>query len=163
VSTGQAPAQGLEFAVFFRSSYPILIRVLSAGADDVEDAAQEAFIQAHLNWSKVSLYEDPMGWVRLVAARRLMDRDRGRARGARAVVRLDKSEEDGQPASTLDLANQVRALPPRQRMAVALFYFWDLPEREVAETMGVSLGTVKATLSDARRSLRMQLENDNVD
>jgi DNA-directed RNA polymerase specialized sigma24 family protein len=80
----------------------------------------------------------------------------------RAAVRkwLPGSEDFEGIPPTQDLAAQVRALPPRQRIATALFYFWDPPEREVAKTMGLSMGT---PLFNVRRCLRLQLENDNAD
>ncbi len=47
-------------------------------------------------------------------------------------------------------------LPDRQREAVVLRYFEQLPLADVAESMGCALGTVKATLAHALRSLRKQ-------
>jgi RNA polymerase sigma-70 factor (sigma-E family) len=52
-----------------------------------------------------------------------------------------------------DLLAAVRALPPRQRAAVVLFYYADLPESEVASTLGCSVGTVKSQLAKARAAL----------
>ena len=52
---------------------------------------------------------------------------------------------------------EVRALPPRQRAAVALYYLEDLPLVEVAEVLECSVGTVKGQLFDARRSLANKL------
>lgn len=46
-------------------------------------------------------------------------------------------------------------------MAVALFYLCDLSLSDVATTMGISLGAAKATLSGARKALRLYLENDD--
>ena len=59
--------------------------------------------------------------------------------------------------SDLDLLEAVRALPPRQRAAVALFYYADLPESEVASTLGCSIGTVKSQLAKARATLARRL------
>ena len=158
----RAPDSATGFEQFFRSSYPTLFRSLSVAADDVEDALQDAFVQAHLNWSRVSRYDNPAAWVRMVAIRRLLNRDRGRSRSAGAVARLSSPAETYAhgAAPVSDLANQVRELPPRQRMATALFYFWDLPVSEVAAAMSISPGAVTATLVAARKTLRLQLETD---
>jgi RNA polymerase sigma factor (sigma-70 family) len=44
-------------------------------------------------------------------------------------------------------------LPPRQREALVLRYFLDLPDAEIAAVMGVRAGTVKSTTSRAIASL----------
>jgi RNA polymerase sigma-70 factor (ECF subfamily) len=154
-----------SFEVFFRANYGTLVRLLSAAADDAEDAVQDAFLQAHIHWLKVARYEDPRAWVRLVAVRKLLNRQRGRSRGSRAVERLRASAASGdwsvELPSTSALVAEVRRLPPRQRMAVALFYLCDLPLSDVATTMGISLGAVKATLAVSRKTLRLYLENDD--
>jgi RNA polymerase sigma-70 factor (ECF subfamily) len=54
----------------------------------------------------------------------------------------------------------VRALPPEQRAAVALFYFEDLSIADTAIALDVPAGTVKTRLMHARRKLRNALEGD---
>jgi len=51
----------------------------------------------------------------------------------------------------------VAGLAGRQRLAVELYYYLDLPVVEIAEVMGCSVGTVKSTLADSRRLLRTKL------
>jgi RNA polymerase sigma-70 factor (ECF subfamily) len=153
-----------DFEEFFRTTYPSLVRLLSVAGEDPEDAVQEAFVQAHLHWPKISTYDDPGAWVRLVAFRRLLNRQRGRSRLQQAEARLGSSAplaDSTTAPPTFDLAEEVRRLPAQQRAAVALFYFADLSTKEVAQTMDVSLGTVKASLFAARRTLRMHLEDDD--
>ena len=62
-----------QFDTFFRSEYPRLLRVLSSADLSADDALQEAFAKAALLWDRVSGYEDPAGWVRHVAVRRMLD------------------------------------------------------------------------------------------
>ena len=63
-------------------------------------------------------------------------------------------------STDLDTIHAVRALPPRQRAAVVLFYFADLPETEVAATLGCSVGTVKSQLAKARAALARGLGDE---
>jgi RNA polymerase sigma-70 factor (ECF subfamily) len=58
----------------------------------------------------------------------------------------------------LDLRFAVSQLATRQRLAVELRYYLGLPVAEVAEVMGISEGTAKSTLADARARLRERLE-----
>ena len=45
----------------------------------------------------------------------------------------------------------VRRLPTRQREVVTLRYFLDLGEDEIAQTLGINVGTVKSQLAKARQ------------
>lgn len=56
------------------------------------------------------------------------------------------------------LQRAVGRLSERQRLAVDLVYYVDLPLAEAAQVMGCSEGTVKSTLYDARQRLRTLLE-----
>ena len=51
----------------------------------------------------------------------------------------------------------IAALPVRRRAVVVLRYYDDLPEARIAEVLGISLGTVKSTLSRAQEQLRVEL------
>ena len=58
----------------------------------------------------------------------------------------------------LDLDAALNQLGERQRAAVVLRYFADLPLAEIAAVMGCATGTVKATLHQALDRLRIELE-----
>ena len=58
------------------------------------------------------------------------------------------------------LAAAIRALPPEQRAAIALFHFEELSVAETAVALDVPAGTVKTRLMHARRKLRAVLEGD---
>jgi RNA polymerase sigma-70 factor (ECF subfamily) len=64
------------------------------------------------------------------------------------------------PAATgvVDLGDELRALPERQRLAVFLHYYADLPYEEVARLLDVAPGTVAASLNAARKTLRHRIE-----
>ena len=146
----------------FRRHYPRLVRSLGAGADGAEEAVQEAFVEAHLRWRKVSRLDDPVGWIRRVAIRRILNEHRSIERRGRAVARLSAvPHTTSQPeVATDELADAIRQLPVRQRMALVLHHLDALSVREVAAAMDVSEGTVKSQLHDARANLRDLLEDD---
>jgi RNA polymerase sigma-70 factor (ECF subfamily) len=62
------------------------------------------------------------------------------------------------PTDASDLREQLRALPERQRLAVFLHYYADLPYHEVARLLDVAAGTVAASLNAARKPLQHQIE-----
>jgi RNA polymerase sigma-70 factor, ECF subfamily len=57
-----------------------------------------------------------------------------------------------------DLRARLAALPERQRLVVFLRYFADLGYSEIAQMLGIEVGTVSATLHAAHTALRAELE-----
>ena len=62
----------------------------------------------------------------------------------------------------LTLAAAVRGLPPQRRLAIFLRYFADLSYADIGEVLGVSEGTVAATLSQAHQQLAGELSKNEV-
>lgn len=125
------------------------------GSTDRDDVVQEALARA---WRKRATFDPRRGtprvWLLAIVAdraRRLRTRRRAQRLGGEAVVQ----PTDG---SRIDVERAIATLPPRMRFAVDCFYFVDLSIAETAELMGVSEGTVKSTLADARDRLRVLLE-----
>ena len=149
------------FDDWYRGEHPRVlgaITALSGDADLAADVTDEAFTRALAAWPRVERMASPAGWTHRVALNALRRRHRrrgterralssasGRAGGA-ATVHLDATRDP-------EVWNAVRALPEKQRFAIVLRYVADLSEATIAETMGVSRGTVASNLSDARRSL----------
>ena len=159
---GRRTDDDAEFEALFRRSYAPLWRALSLISGDREmaaDAVQDAFVQAHRHWPKISTYDNPAGWLRRVALHRLSNGRRGKGRQRAAARRLaaERPGPDGSIGFDVDVAAAVAALPLQQRTAVALFYVADIQIADVAEAMGISSGTVKSHLHDARVNLEGRL------
>jgi RNA polymerase sigma factor (sigma-70 family) len=69
----------------------------------------------------------------------------------------------GGPEERMVLWPHVTSLPPRQRAVVVLRYYEGLSEREIAETLECSTGTVKSTAHHALKALRAALGPDETD
>ncbi|MEO6885870.1 MAG: sigma-70 family RNA polymerase sigma factor [Jatrophihabitantaceae bacterium] len=123
---------------------------------DRDDVLQEALSGA---WRKFGQYDQARGSLRNWLLAIVADQARKAHRRSHSHRELLDTPVWQQPAE-LDLERAVRALAPRQRLAVALHYFLDLPVAEVAAVMGCAEGTVKATLSQARDRLRDALGED---
>lgn len=133
-----------------------LLATRLVGPDRREDLMQEALETA---WRRFSTYDETRGvprtWLLVVVA----DRCRKARRATRLTWALtDQAQQAPDLDTMLDVGRAVARLPPRQRLAVELFYVLDLPTADVAAVMGCTVGTVSSTLSDARRSLRASLE-----
>jgi RNA polymerase sigma-70 factor (ECF subfamily) len=67
-------------------------------------------------------------------------------------------EEAVAPTELRELAPSLARLPERQRVVVFLRYYADLGYRQIAEVLGVQVGTVSAALAAAHKSVRTSLE-----
>ena len=144
----------------FRAEYVKLVRALTlacGNADDAADAVQDAFVQAERHWRRVSTYDQPGAWLRRVAVNRLANRRRGDRRRQAFLDRTVAHPIDND-VPDVDLQAALDALPRGQRLVVGLHYLADLPVEEVAEAMGISPGTVKSQLYDARNALARRQE-----
>ena len=147
----------------FEDHYDRLVRALTILAGDREvaaDAVQEAFARLVRGWDYLATYQDPTGWVRRVALNQIRDSRKSFLRQAKYFAQFGQQEPTTDELSAEDplLWAKVRALPLKQRTAVALHFVGDFTAREVAQTMRVSEGTVDQHLHRALETLRDTLE-----
>lgn len=135
-------------------------------ADRAEDALQQALVDV---WRDLPDLRDPErfdAWTyRLVC--RASYREAGRARRLTGWVREISAADGpvgGDPSSSLcnrdELERSFRRLTPEHRAVLVLHYFVGLPVTEVAETLGIPVGTAGSRLHYAVRSLRAAYEAD---
>jgi len=145
-----------DFTGLFVGHYQQLLRLAVLFLGDVpaaEDVVQEAFIRVH-GALRSRRIEDPVAYLRQTVVnlsrsdlrRRLV----ARKHALKAVPNASSAEDDAHSALTRhEVIRALRSIPARQREAVVLRYWADLPEGEVARLMGVSVGTVKGYTSRA--------------
>ncbi|MFZ4516983.1 MAG: SigE family RNA polymerase sigma factor [Microthrixaceae bacterium] len=121
-----------------------------------EDLAAEALSRAYARWPKVRVHPNPDAWLLRVLGNLAIDHVRRQRRTAPPEVRPAGSTADD-AVLRVDLARAMKRLSHRQQEVVVLRYLVDLPEAEVAESLGMTTGSVKTHLSRATRRLRDQL------
>jgi RNA polymerase sigma factor (sigma-70 family) len=152
-----------EFAPLYDEHHERLYRLallLCRGRTHVaEDAVAETFISVYRVWSTGGV--DDFG---AYSRRALVNHITGRARREQVAARyLAKQPRDGairgadderivENAATFELLGQ---LPPKQRAAIVLRFYEDLPYEQIATELGVSVGTVKAQVSTGLQRLRL--------
>jgi RNA polymerase sigma-70 factor (ECF subfamily) len=149
------------FEAFFAEQYESVVRGLSVAFRDpllAEEAAQEAFTRAYTRWERVSGMERPAGWVYVVAVR-VARRRRRDLFAAPPVVDPDVATE---VVDRITMQAAIERLPDRQRIALVLRHYGDLPLDEIANAMGCAVGTVKSTLYAAHTRLHVELEDDEI-
>jgi len=161
-----------------RSVYGLCLRLL-ADPEEARDAAQEAFARAYAALPGFDPSQPFAPWVLRIARNHCLDVLRRRI-PSRARVELD-AEPDGGGAIDLPdpqaargddaleaaqardaLGTAVAALPANYREVVHLFHVEQLSYKEIAETMGIPIGTVMTWLHRARSKLRQALEDKEV-
>ena len=133
-----------------------------------EEVVQDTFTRA---WRNARRFDSARGsartWLYAIARNAVIDKERRRrVRPALATRPLEERADAEEPIEQSLRRWQVRAalaeLKPEHREVLALAYFQGLTLREVAEQIGVPLGTVKRRASYALRALRLRLEEDGV-
>ena len=126
------------------------LATVTGSYESAHDVVQEAFARAIVQ-RRLFRGEAPLGaWVWRIALRVALDE---RTRSTRAP--LDEVLDAGlvEPARDPELAEALRALPPRRRLIFFLRYFSDLTYEEIAAACGISEGTVAAALAQARAAV----------
>jgi RNA polymerase sigma-70 factor (ECF subfamily) len=153
-----------DFSGFFREELSGVVRTVSVIVRDrgrAEEIAQDAFVELYSRWQKISTYQRPDAWVRRVAIR--MAIRAARREHIRGALERQAAAPIEPHAPDPDILAAVRALPPGQRAAVALFYLEDRPIAEVAHLLGCSSSTAKVHLHRARRRLAEMLGTEASD
>lgn len=144
------------FDELFRRAVRLARRIVGDSAS-AEDIAAEAMARAYARWPQIHALPWRDGWVLRVTTNLAIDTARIRSRPWKSQI--IESHADGADAVAVQLAllAALRALPRRQREAIGLRYLADFGEAEVAETLGVSAGTVKTHLHRGVATLRRRL------
>ena len=147
-----------EIEALYRGRFDAFIRTATAICGDPDtglDAVQEAFASAVRSRSTFRRDGTLEAWLWSI----IVNEARSRARRRDPVPGMRTApSEDGCGAETDALRAALAALPERQRLAAFLRYYADLDYAGIAAVLGISPGTVGATLNAAHAALRQRLE-----
>ena len=150
-----------DFDAYARARWPRLVRtavLLGATPTEAEDVAQEALTQVLVKWERVSAVEDRDAYVHRMLVNRFASMRRRRWWGERPTEHLPEPPDPAaEPMAAVDdadvLGRAVAALPEAQRAVVVLRWYAHLTEAQIAEALGVPVGTVKSRTSRALAAL----------
>jgi RNA polymerase sigma factor (sigma-70 family) len=156
----QAGADLEEIEVIYRRDLATLQRLATAIVGSRErgcDAVQDAFARAVYRRAEFRSEGSLEGWLRRIVVTTARD---AASRSPTEPFVEDEQRADSAQSETAGraaLLGAIRRLPERQRLVLFLRYYADLDYAAIADALEISAGTVGATLSQARESLRRVL------
>lgn len=157
-------AESTDFADVFAAHHAEALRLaylLTGDRHRAEDIVSEAFVKVFRRWGAAGI-EQPRAYIRRAVVNESNSRFRRLALERREAAKQSGDDRGGRTADE-QLADQdlvfaaLRRLPERQRTALVLRFYQDLSERDIAEAMDVSQGTVKSSISRGLDRLRAEL------
>ncbi|WP_055480944.1 SigE family RNA polymerase sigma factor [Sphaerimonospora mesophila] len=150
-----------EFRTYVLSRGTALLRVanqLTGNPSDAEDLLQSALTKTYLAWDRIKDRSSLDGYVRRAMVNINISWWRRRKFEEYPSEELPEVPVQHDPRHRYDeLEQAIERLPARQRTAIVLRYYEDMTEPEIARTLGISVGTVKSTVSRAMAKLRGDL------
>ena len=168
---GPAPSQGADARAAVTALYQAhavgLIRLAVVMLGDrhaAEDVVQDAFAGLYRRWNHLDGHR-ALGYVRASVLNGCRSRLRAKVRDQRLAAASQPTLAAASAEQAVLIGEEheavlaaLRRLPDRQREALVLRYYLDLPEAEIAASMGIGKGTVKSTTSRALAALGRLLE-----
>jgi RNA polymerase sigma-70 factor (ECF subfamily) len=146
----------IEIQELYAASYRRLLGQLigvTGSVAEAEDVVQEAFVRGLDHPRRLLGANNPEAWLRTVAVNLARSRWRRAQRLVGLAPRLVEEPRDIDIDGNVVLFEALRMLPAGQREVIALHHLADLSVEEVADTLGLPTGTVKARLSRGRAAL----------
>jgi RNA polymerase sigma-70 factor (sigma-E family) len=153
------------FAELFTDTHGAMVRMaylMTRNHADAEDAVARAYAKVFPRW-RTGAMAHPRAYLRTAVTNEVVSgfrRQGTRTRHQHLLASDDRSEPAAEEhlAARDEMAAALARLPLRQRTVLVLRYYEQLSEREIAEVMGVSTGTVKSTAARGLDRLRQVLE-----
>ena len=130
-----------------------LALLLTGDRWQAEELLQDSLVKIYERWRKLAQHDDLHAYLRRVLANNHTSMWRRRRRESLVADVPDRAAAVGSEADA-EVKRALMALPARQRAVVVLRLYEDLSERQTAEALGCSVGTVKSQYARALEKLR---------
>lgn len=134
---------------------------LTGSDPDADDILQSALIKLYLSWERIEHPEAALSYAKRIVARAAASHWRRPARREFAAEITDSGRAVQDSSEREAMWSLLAMLPPRQRAVVVLRFYEDLTEADIADHLGISVGTVKSQLSRALASLRVHVREES--
>ena len=166
-ATDQAADPPLEIRQLVLDHYQAVYRYafrLTGSEADAEDITQQTFLLAHRKLHQVREANKATGWLFAVLRSCYLKSHRRRRPISAGQLELDVHDIPDRDVQEQDidrelLQHALDELTEDSRIVLVLFYFEQLTYKEIAEQLGVAIGTVMSRLSRGKARLRERLES----
>ena len=144
--------------------YSVCMRYANS-KDDANDIFQQAFYSIYKNLNQVKNHEALSGWVKRIFVNTALEFGKKNARfnhleNIESAVDSNENWNDAiQNLNMEELAELIQQLPDGTRMVFNLYAIEGYSHKEIAEHLGISSGTSKSQLFDARKKLKTAVNN----
>jgi len=144
---------------------------LTGSREDAEDLYQDTWLKAYRSHARYDPSRPFEAWVNRICVNTYRDKlRRGKLKDIFAL--FVTNEEKDRAMETIvappleekdaDLAYAIQLLPENERICVVLYYFQDQDIKTMAQTLGISEGTIKSRLYQARQRLKKELSKHDL-
>lgn len=156
---GNRQAQSKLYNLFAGKMFAVCIRY-SKNREEAEEILHEGFMQVFDHLMQFNAAGSFEGWIRKIMVNCALQKYRSRPH-LHSLINIESIELDDvtnediiSQLGTKELLHLVQQLPPAYKMVFNLYVFEGMKHREIAEHLGISEGTSKSNLSDARKILQ---------
>ncbi len=141
------------FVALYRERYDPMVRVayLMTGSQAIaEELVQDAFVSVHRSWDRAT---NPPAYLRTAVVNAC------RSWGRRQTLERLRKPAPPDPATLVadEMWDVLQTLPPRQRAAIVLRFYEDLPDEEIATLLGCKVPTVRTAVFRGLEKLRKEV------
>ena len=161
---GNRLSQKQLYELFAPKMFGVCLRY-SKNREEAEEILQEGFVQVFKSLKNFRHEGSFEGWIRKIMVYCAIQHFRSKSKMHRVVhIETANVEEPGSDdilpqLAKKELLKMVQALPPAYRMIFNLYVFEGMKHREIAEHLGISEGTSKSNLFDAKIILQKAVLN----
>lgn len=169
-------AQEKVYELFYGKMMAVCLRY-TKNADQAKDILQDGFIKVFRSVDKFNRAGSFEGWIRRIMVNTAIDHFR-RTKNSYLLLGEERSiedfgdadeedvlaEEDGEDVFDLkpaDIINAMQKLTPAYRTVFNLYVFEELTHKEIADVLGINIGTSKSNLAKAKHNLKKQLTKEH--
>jgi RNA polymerase sigma-70 factor (sigma-E family) len=154
METDDSPVWADPLVQLYRDRYEPMVRLayLMTGSRDVaEELVQDAFLNVHRSWRRVT---NPNAYLRTAVVNAC------NSWGRRKTLELHRRPAPPDPAMLVadEMWDTLQVLPTRQRAAIVLRYYEDLPDAQIAELLGCREATVRTAIHRGLARLRKEID-----